>query len=765
MNVAETAAATAAAEAAAAAGSHAVQAEGQPAAEILSDPMQAAGTVTEPVSQANYEFIPEKTEKTKKKGKGWIAALIAAVLLIGAGTAGYFLLLKPAGDYKAAEALMAEGRYEDAIDGYEALGDYKDAPAKIDACLLQKALGELKNGKYSRAVSSLKNISDKELDLSSFRQEAESAFSGLLRTAAPSEARSMSDTLAAYLGNLEETVKARFAELVESEETDSVARAKELLDAFRDKLSNLSFVSETVNKCFAALIGQGKDADAGDLFRTFGDELSDKNGITETLGSKIASLLEADDYGQASSLLSSFEDLNLDVGEAVQSAFEAQLEKGDYEKVAAVLAIFSERIPDKSACEEAVKEKMTALLAEKKDDEVKALYYAVDELNGDALLAETVRNAMKESVQAMDADRINTLLKKFDSYVAPLANAAEDKIAAMIAAEQYEEALDFIGKLDASRFYHDLEDQKYDIACALMDSGEVVRAMQIFTTLNTGLHTDVPELIRECLYQVVQNSIYAIRNGEVFDAETMASLYDIICKLDGYKDIDSYKKATLFVWIYFLLYSQNDPRDYAESFLENVSLTEEEKAFLLEEIILPETGDMVWYTEDQVRHTFDSDRTDALADLMLGIYIPGQYEAATDFIAYLLYLGGPALEILPDFETVRNLWPLRSDMPAFCADGDPLLLFLSGSWTLEGGDDTVILSMEKTEEYNFYMMYDLPMDISNGYLEAMNLGLSAVDEDGQEVGRICDITIVGLDIIEVYNAADQTSYTLVRTAE
>ena len=712
-------------------------------------------------------FTAEESPKPKKKGKGWLVAVILAVLLLGGGAAAYFMLLKPSNDYKAAEELMAAGEYEEAIEAYEALGDYKDAPAKIDACLLQKALSELKNGKYSRAVSTVKKISDKELDLSAFRKEAEAAVAAAVGTAAPADAMKTATDLEAYIGNLEEAVKDRFTALIGSEDNGSADAARELLDTFADKLSDTAFVSETVSQRFTALIEKGSDSEAAGLLRTFGDQLSDKSLITETLGKKIGTLLEANDYDRASALLHSYSELNINAGEAVLKAFRDQLETGDFGKVAAILGEFSDQITDKTVYMEAGREKMEALLAEAKDDNVLDLYFTLDDLDedaADAALSEIVTAAMEKSVEDMDTERIDSLLDHFDSYVAPLTKPAEDKLAEMIEADQLDEALTFIEKLDPQYFLHGLEDQKYDIACALMEKGKLVQASQIFSSLNDGLHPDSREMVQECIYRILQNTVVSIKNGKVYGPDDMATFYNLAHDLDGYKDANNYYNASFKLWILFLLTDAENSKAHAAKFNETVNLTDEQKAELLNDLILTGTPDLVRY-EDGKRILAPKDMMEALLSVMTVQYGDSEDDGAQAMIHYLAYLCDPEQEPLPSLEEIQILWAIRPDIQSFCADGSPLFLFLTGNWITGSGDeDDPPVEMSRDESGHFHLSYDFEVGDLAGSMSAKNMGISIMNGD-EEVGRLCDITIVGFNAIELYNATDQTTYSLTRMEE
>lgn len=76
--------------------------------------------------------VKEKKKLSKKKKIIILVASIVAVAALAVG--GVFLVnkvIKPANDYKSANKLLEDGKYEDAVAAFEALGDYRDSENKI----------------------------------------------------------------------------------------------------------------------------------------------------------------------------------------------------------------------------------------------------------------------------------------------------------------------------------------------------------------------------------------------------------------------------------------------------------------------------------------------------------------------------------------------------------------------------------------------------------------------------------------------------------
>ena len=77
--------------------------------------------------------LAEQERKAQQKKIKTLAILVAAVVLVVITTAVVVTqIIIPGNQYKAAEALLAEGKYDEAISAFEALGDYKDAAGHIE---------------------------------------------------------------------------------------------------------------------------------------------------------------------------------------------------------------------------------------------------------------------------------------------------------------------------------------------------------------------------------------------------------------------------------------------------------------------------------------------------------------------------------------------------------------------------------------------------------------------------------------------------------
>lgn len=102
--------------------------------------------------EAREKLEREKAEKKKKRNR--CIAIIAplaffAVLLILAFVFDYIV---PRVEYSRAVRLMEDGRYQEAVDAFEALDGYGDSKAQINECRYLYALQLMEDGQYQKAA-------------------------------------------------------------------------------------------------------------------------------------------------------------------------------------------------------------------------------------------------------------------------------------------------------------------------------------------------------------------------------------------------------------------------------------------------------------------------------------------------------------------------------------------------------------------------------------------------------------------------------------
>ena len=195
---------------------------------------------TSPSSIAAENNSASASQPAKKGNGGKIAlALILAGALAAGGGYYYTNNLNPdAKAYKAAEALMQDGSYEEALDAFTELGDYKEDSALADECqkyiTYQKADALYEDGDLEGAY-------DMFAALGAWNDAAERAseIDDMLWEAAEEESRKYEDGLAALQeGNSELAVnKLRGVDSEEAEEYLTQAKALYVIQHWGDKSS------------------------------------------------------------------------------------------------------------------------------------------------------------------------------------------------------------------------------------------------------------------------------------------------------------------------------------------------------------------------------------------------------------------------------------------------------------------------------------------------------------------------------------------------
>ena len=102
--------------------------------------------------KAAQEAAARAERRAREKKKKITIIVLAAAALVAALTLLMTLVIIPADKYKKAEALMAEGKYREAIAAFEALGNYKDSADRIPEAKYKAAEALLEEGDKCEAV-------------------------------------------------------------------------------------------------------------------------------------------------------------------------------------------------------------------------------------------------------------------------------------------------------------------------------------------------------------------------------------------------------------------------------------------------------------------------------------------------------------------------------------------------------------------------------------------------------------------------------------
>ena len=131
-------------------------ATGQPKASENTDATSDSGdkqTSAKPPVPLSVPVSPETKRRNRNFRIKIIIAIVACLLLIGlAGVAIYRYMAAPAMQYQDALQLQADGKYEKAIEKFEALGDYKDSEDRIWQCYCSLGDQYFEAGDFNAAI-------------------------------------------------------------------------------------------------------------------------------------------------------------------------------------------------------------------------------------------------------------------------------------------------------------------------------------------------------------------------------------------------------------------------------------------------------------------------------------------------------------------------------------------------------------------------------------------------------------------------------------
>ncbi len=101
--------------------------------------------------EERQRIAAERKAKTGKLLKILIPAAVVLAVIVAVLVKVVIPNVRQANAYKAAEALLAEGKYDEAEAAFGELGDYKDSPEMVKESLYQNAVSLMENGEFGEA--------------------------------------------------------------------------------------------------------------------------------------------------------------------------------------------------------------------------------------------------------------------------------------------------------------------------------------------------------------------------------------------------------------------------------------------------------------------------------------------------------------------------------------------------------------------------------------------------------------------------------------
>ncbi|MCR5097291.1 MAG: DUF6273 domain-containing protein [Erysipelotrichaceae bacterium] len=126
------------------------------------------------VSVEKKEPVKPPVVKAKKEPKDRFIYIVAVFVLAFLGVLGYFAydrLIVPANTYKQAEALVEAGQYDEAIEMFKSLKNYRDAAEKVGETDLLKADALYADGKIADALNIMKNYEEQNDKVNTIKED------------------------------------------------------------------------------------------------------------------------------------------------------------------------------------------------------------------------------------------------------------------------------------------------------------------------------------------------------------------------------------------------------------------------------------------------------------------------------------------------------------------------------------------------------------------------------------------------------------------
>ncbi len=255
-----------------------------------------------PTVTATATAVPDvpAEEKPKKKKTGLIIGIIAgAVVLLAALAAAFIFLMKPGMDYTAAQKLLEDKSYDEAIAAFEKLGTYNDSQAKADEARLGKAIKLVSSGKFDKAAKTLKEIEDEDIDLTKLNEALGEEIAKLASEGDEEGVLDAIDAMGDYVDNADEAVAAGVKALIAEK---SYYSASSLISALSDEeaIKDMSVIRAAVTTELQTLVDAGDIDEARNMAYALSDYIDDIDGICYKA---VSAAVEAGDYAKAKGII------------------------------------------------------------------------------------------------------------------------------------------------------------------------------------------------------------------------------------------------------------------------------------------------------------------------------------------------------------------------------------------------------------------------------------------------------------------------------
>lgn len=695
------------------------------------------------VDRVEAEDMDEEAEEWEEKrstAKAWFVGIAAAVALLAGVACAVIFWIKPAADYNLNMTRHNNGQYVEAIEGFQALGNFRDSRHMVDVCRLDKAIWELENGKLADSANSLASIEDPEMDTSTYNAMAESLIKKSLMGEMNYD-KALTDLALLPKGRTGDVDSSFLYAFSQSLADKDYGRASWALDAFTPYISGREKAETMVLEEMVTLMDSGRYQDASDLNHHFAALLEDPEGD-------------------------------------VVARFHEFLDEEEFFRGAALLEVFKEKIEDRESLEAELEEKMDALLEEAKDEKAIELCYAFEgfkEMNS-SLQAKTSR-LLADNAKQKNWGRLNTILTSFVPYNDKLPEEMEGIFAEYIQQQSFEEAESLLKELDNPLF--DKKAWEYELAKALLEAKELDKAEAHFKAL--GDYKDSQEVITEILYQqilklwdegkneeaeaLIQNlgstqmaeeitkeaklrSVLVTMEKELMEPEEFTKAYTTLYSIRTHEGAADKLVELLEKWADVIM-QETDRRPYLQAMTGMGFISSKNRSHICQYVI-EKTEPLAGRKKDGSAWTMNQKW------LPYNVYrfleqVSDDTGVTRSFITYAMSMDKK--DVVLDVTDIWYLWDVREDIREISSSNEYMILFLSGVWKSEDGK--AVLEVSKKNKVNT-VSYNVPPTKQEGKISASVFGLSGPK------GRLCDIKILDYHTIELTNVADGKTYKMTR---
>ena len=247
-----------------------------------------------------------KAAENRRKAQNITIVVFASLTVI----IGVILLLTkviiPNNNYNKAQALLAEGKYEEAAATFDKIGDYKDSADMIEECQYRAAVELLDSGKYEQAISAF-------INLGNYKNSSDMVFESYYRKAIDlmnvedyGEAIPILEKISKYKDSKDIVLEYKYNKAVSDMESgyfdDAISGFQELGD-YKESLNNINQCIEIKNnnayRAAEKLMENGEYDAAINAFKKLENYNNSDEMVSECMYRKAVELSGSGEYDKA----------------------------------------------------------------------------------------------------------------------------------------------------------------------------------------------------------------------------------------------------------------------------------------------------------------------------------------------------------------------------------------------------------------------------------------------------------------------------------